>query len=103
MIKISDLIGGIPPNALFPGSGGVVFPVGPTSSRPVLPRSFEFRHNSELDILEIWNSAYGRWETIHTTFESQMYNYGLVTENTQYFIDYGSIAELNNTKSIDLG
>lgn len=45
------------PDAVFPGTGGVVFPKGPTSNRDATPTSGQFRFNTDTNRPEFYNGT----------------------------------------------
>lgn len=45
------------PDAVFPGTGGVVFPKGPTTSRDSTPTSGQFRYNTDTNRPEFYNGS----------------------------------------------
>ena len=90
-ISISSLLGTLPSNAYLPGVSGANMPTGTTSDRPISPRPFQIRQNSTLNILELWNPVFSRWETITTNTNNQSYDYGAIGSSATIFIDYGTI------------
>lgn len=102
MIKISDILVGIPDNAVFTGTGGVLFPAGSCSQRPLTPLPFTFRYSSDLKALEVWNAETVRWETVVTTYTNQHADYRFIGEIHYGILDYGIVTEIANDYT-DLG